>query len=80
MAGIVGAGLWGIQTDAEIPVPPNTRGVVLATDLRSAVERFRAPESLAVTILGSEVVNAIAELKMHEVRDCLPKFALLTNT
>ena len=67
LAGIIGAGLQGIETNAKISVAPNTRGELLPTDLKSAIERFRAPESCAISILGPEFVEYLADLKMHEV-------------
>ncbi len=42
MAGIIGAGVWGIETNAEIPIPPDKKGIVLPTNLILAFERFTA--------------------------------------
>jgi glutamine synthetase len=67
LAAIIGSGLYGVTENLKLPIPPGVRGEPLPTHLRTAIDRFRSPVSLARKVLGDAFVNYYTALKENEV-------------
>jgi glutamine synthetase len=72
---LLGAGWRGIQKKLEIPIPPvgartssDAPLELLPNSLERALERFRAPDSVAREILNTDLIEFIIRSKEHELR------------
>ena len=74
LAAVLAAGLRGIRLGMAIPVPPlrslprGQQAEKLPNSLETAVERFRAPESVARELFGDQFVDFYAKTRDHELR------------
>lgn len=69
------AGLRGVEEKLEVKVAPTTarkaedgRPEMLATSLEAALQRFKAPESVARKLFDAEFVEFFAASREHELR------------
>ena len=67
LAAIIGAGCRGIEKQAKIPIGPNEKGQLLPTRLRSAIEKFQSPDSIARQIFDNDFVDFYAATREDEV-------------
>lgn len=74
LAALVSAGWRGVEQKLELTIPPlsaqdcSKTPELLPNSLDRAVERFKAPGSIARELLGSEFVDFFALTREHELR------------
>lgn len=67
LAAIVGAGCHGMEKELELPIGPNEKGQPLPTTLRSAIDKFVSPDSIARHIFDKAFIDFYAATREDEV-------------
>jgi glutamine synthetase len=67
IAVLLGCGMLGVDEAMPLTMQSNIRGEPLPTDLKSAVDKFSSPNSIARKVMGNAFVDFYGATRMHEV-------------